>query len=147
MKVILKSDVKGIGRKFDIKEVRDGYGRNFLIARGLAELATGGAMSKLEHMKNKALGEAAERPAREAAAAAELKGKEFKLSCKANEKGHLFEAVHALDIEKLIGDSGIKDAFLAKVDLPEPIKSIGTHQIPVKVGDSKLQIVLDIDKE
>ena len=147
MKVILTSDVKGIGRKFDIKDVKDGYGRNFLIARGLAEIATGGAMSKLEHLKSKALGEASERAARESTVAKELNGKEFKITRKANEKGHLFESVHSVDIEKLVTASGIKDAFLAKVDLPEPIKSTGTHPVTLKAGDSKSRISLLIDKE
>src|SRR3989344_7846761 len=147
MKVILKSDIKGIGRKFEVKEVKDGYGRNFLIARGLAELATGGAMSKLEHLKSKALGEAAERADRESKLAKELMGKEFKITRKANEKGHLFESVHSLDIEKLVAASGVKDAFLAKVDLPEPIKSTGKHEIKLQMGESKSQVILEVTPE
>ena len=147
MKIILKQNVKGVGKQHEVKDVADGYGRNFLIARGLAEIATSGAMSKLEHLKNKALGEATDRADRESKLAKELMGKEFKITRKANEKGHLFESAHSLDIEKLVTASGVKDAFLAKVDLPEPIKSTGKHEIKLQMGESKSQVILEVTPE
>ena len=127
MKVVLKQDVKGTGKKGELVEVADGYARNFLLKRGLAIPADAGAMNEL---KNREAAKAY-RLAEEQKAA--IDGKTVKLTAKAGANGKLFGSVTAKEIaegiEKQLGVTLEK----RKVVLKDDIKAFGSYTIEVKI--------------
>lgn len=140
MKVILLRDVKKVGRKFDVKDVADGYARNCLLPAGHARPATPDALARLaaeraEH--DQAAAALAARLERElgAPAAAHLV-----LKAKANPEGHLFAAVHAADIvAALIAQQTAlgSDLHPEMIILEKPIKTLGTYQVPIRITEHK----------
>ena len=127
MKVVLKQDVKGSGKKGELVEVADGYARNFLLKRGLAIPADAGAMNEL---KNREAAKAY-RLAEEQKVA--IDGKTVKLTAKAGANGKLFGAVTAKEIaegiEKQLGTTLEK----RKIVLKEDIKAFGSYTVEVKI--------------
>ena len=121
MKVVLKQDIKGTGKKGELVEVADGYARNFLLKRGLAIPADAGAMNELKN--------------REAAKAqkAAIDGRTVKLTAKAGANGKLFGSVTAKEIaegiEKQLGVTLEK----RKIVLKDDIKAFGSYTIEVKI--------------
>lgn len=133
MKVVLKQDVKGIGKKDQLVEVSDGYGRNFLLPRKLAVEASASAVNDIKN-KESAKQHHAEVELEEAkAAAAKIDGKTVTLHAKAGQGGRLFGAVTAKDIaeavEKQLGQQMDKRKFV----LDHEIKNYGRYEIAVKV--------------
>lgn len=133
MKVILLSDVKNLGRKGATVEVAEGYGRNFLIPRGLAVEATAGnlktAAVQEEHRKRKYAQEVAEAKA----LAARLGELTVKIHAKTGDKGRLFGSVTGQDIAAgLQKQHGIK-IDRRRIELKEPIKQLGTYTVTVRV--------------
>ena len=146
MKVILKADVKGKGKKGDLIEVSEGYGRNFLIPRGLADLATADNLN----LKRQADEAQARRIALEKQAAKDTaeKLKELKVEIrpKGGAGGRLFGAVTAKEIsEELKKQHGIEIAK-NKIVLDEQIKAFGTYNVKAKlyteiIGEIHVQVV------
>ena len=133
MKVVLKQDVKGTGKKGELVEVADGYARNFLLKRGLAIPADAGAMNELKNREAaKAYRLAEEQNAAEEQKAA-IDGKTVKLTAKAGANGKLFGSVTAKEIaegiEKQLGVTLEK----RKVVLKDDIKAFGSYTIEVKI--------------
>lgn len=133
MKVILLQNVPGLGTQGDLVEVADGYGRNYLIPRGLAEQATKGNMKSLE-MRREALKRRAQR---EEAAARELASRLEALSItirtKAGESGRLFGSVTSGDIAEAVQQAAGIELDRRKIELEESIKALGSYQVPVKL--------------
>ena len=134
MKVILQQDVKGQGKKGQLVEVSDGYGRNFLLAKKLAVLATPENMNTMRQQeKAKKAQEAAEK-AEAQAIAKKLADLTVTIPAKAGEGGRLFGAVTAKEVsDALKAQHGISIAK-AKLVLDEPIKACGGYQIKAKLG-------------
>lgn len=132
MKVILTQDVKSLGKKGDIVEVKEGYGRNFLIPRGLAVAADDSSLRRLKHektvQKNK---EAREREEAEQIKA-QLEQLTLTLRVKTGDKGRLFGSITASDIAAELGKQGI-EIDRRKIELDEPIKSLGNYTLTVRV--------------
>ena len=137
MKLILTQEVGGLGAPGDIVEVKDGYGRNFLIPRGFAIRWTKGGERTVESIK-------AARSSREVRdldhakqIKAKLEGSAVDLPVRAGDGGRLFGAVTVSDIAGAINSAaGDKDAIdKRKIILGNPIKSLGSHQVTVKVHD------------
>ncbi len=133
MKVILKRDVKGLGREGDLKEVKDGYARNFLMPTGAAALADKGAVANWERHRDQR--EERDRAIREAAEATGTKLREMKLviSVKAGEKGRLFGAVTNREVADAIAREGV-EIDRHDIHLREPIKALGEYRVDVRVG-------------
>ena len=134
MKVILQQDVKGQGKKGQLVEVSDGYGRNFLLAKKLAVLATPENVNTMKMQeKAKKAQEAAEKAEAEALSK-KLEGITVKVAARAGEGGRLFGAVTSKEIsECLNAQTGLAIAK-AKLVLDEPIKACGTYKIKAKLG-------------
>jgi large subunit ribosomal protein L9 len=132
MKVILKRDVKGLGREGDMKEVKDGYARNFLLPTGAAAIADKGAVANWERHRDKR--EERDRHARtEAEATAErLSALSLTIPVKAGERGRLFGAVTAHQVADAIHREGIELDRHA-LHLREPIKALGEYKIDVRL--------------
>ena len=137
MKLILTQEVGGLGAPGDIVEVKDGYGRNFLIPRGFAIRWTKGGERTVESIRKAR----SSREVRDLDHAQEIKtkleGTTVNLPVRAGESGRLFGAVTVNDIASAINSAaGEKDAIdKRKIIVGNPIKSLGTHQVTVKVHD------------
>ncbi len=132
MKVILKNDVKGLGREGDLKEVKSGYARNFLLPTGKAVVADKGAVANWERHKDQR--EERDRAARaEVEATAErLRELELTIPVKAGERGRLFGAVTSHQVADAIKDAGI-DLDRHALHLREPIKALGDYKVEVRL--------------
>jgi large subunit ribosomal protein L9 len=132
MKVILLADVKNVGKKGEVVNASDGYARNFLFPRKLAQEATQENLhiinQKKENERKKKLAEIEEAQA----LADKLKGKEIKLTAKSGESGRLFGAITNKDIA-----DAIKKQFNVDIDkkkiVMDTIKQVGTYEVEVKV--------------
>lgn len=132
MKVILRQDIHNLGRAGDVKEVRDGYGRNYLLPRQLVELATPGAL------KNWQLGadRRTQRVAKETAAAKniadKMTGMTLSFTRDVAEGGQMFGSVSKADIAKSLKAAGHeieKDC----IELPAPVKVVGDTEVVIKL--------------
>ena len=132
MKVILKQDVKGLGREGDLKEVKDGYARNFLLPNGKAVVADKGAVANWERHRDQR--DERDRTVRADAEATAERLRELKIevSVKAGERGRLFGAVTSHQIADLINRSGVELDRHA-LHLREPIKALGDYKIDVRL--------------
>ena len=134
MKVILKADVKGKGKKGQMIEVAEGYARNFLMPKGLAVLATADAMNTMR-LQEKAKAKAdAEAKAAATEIAEKLKSLQVKVPSKGGEGGKLFGAVTAREIAAALKEQHGVDIDSKKLVLDEPIKSFGSYQVKAKLG-------------
>lgn len=144
MKVILKQDIKGVGKKYEIKNVADGYANNFLIPKKLVEYASPEAVKKAEVLR---LATDAEKEIREKLTEKQiemLKEVKIVLHKKANEKGHLFEKIHSEEIAQALKEQAkieINPEFLV---IEKPIKEIGEHTIIAQVGKNKGEFKLHL---
>jgi large subunit ribosomal protein L9 len=141
LQVILTQDVEKIGQRGDIVDVSRGYVRNFLVPRGLAEVAT---PSKLEEARRR-MEEAAERERRLAERAGEIAGTLNKsvitIEARTGEDERLFGSVTAANIADAIERARGVHIDRRRIRLEEPIKSLGTHQVPVQVhGDVEASV-------
>jgi large subunit ribosomal protein L9 len=132
VKVILTSDVQNLGKSGELKEVADGYARNFLIRRRLAVPAAGGAYRAWQHDVESR--EDKRRREREEAeiAAQRIASTTLTMGVKVGEGGKLYGSIGAKDIADALGRRGI-DVDRHKVDLEEPLKTLGTYKVAVKV--------------
>lgn len=130
MRVIFQKDVPGHGKRGEIKDVKDGFARNYLLPRKLAVLATPEALRAWEAEKQKE----AEKAQAEKEAAERLKhtleAQTFRLTVKAGAGGRLFGAVTALTISDMLKEKGIV-LDKRKIDLKDPLKTLGVHKLKV----------------
>ena len=134
MKVILKADVKGKGKKGQMIEVAEGYARNFLMPKGLAVPATADAVNTMR-LQEKAKAKAdAEAKAAATEIAEKLKGIQVKVPSKGGEGGKLFGAVTGREIAAALKEQHGLDIDSKKLVLDEPIKSFGSYQVKAKLG-------------
>jgi large subunit ribosomal protein L9 len=132
MKVILKHDVKGLGRAGDVKDVKDGYARNFLLPNGAAVVADAGALKNWErHRAERDERDRVEREGAEATAE-RLRALRIEIPVKAGEKNRLFGSVTNREIAEFIGREGIEVDRHA-IHLREPIKTVGDHRVEVRL--------------
>lgn len=132
MKVIFLKDVKGQGKKGEVKTVSEGYANNFLIPRGLAAVATSSNMKQLEHHKQ-AEASRKDREKEEAQKLAEkLEAVNLTMKAKSGEGGRLFGSITSKHIADELAKLKLK-VDRRKIELPEPIRSLGVQQVPVKV--------------
>lgn len=133
MRVILRSDLKGVGNKGDILEVSNGYGRNFLLPRGLAFVATDGAASQAEAMRrSRDVKDAADRAAAEEVAKT-LVSSPVTITARAGADEKLFGSVTSADIADAVSKQTGVEIDRKQLQLDEPIRSLGTHLVPVKL--------------
>lgn len=143
MKIILLKDVPKLGKKDDIKEMNDGYVRNFLLPSKLVEIATPTTLAKLAERKAHKDTEHAFHTARLETTAKALDGISVELYALANEKGNLFKAITAHDIAPLFEKSAgvvISEDIFHDVH----IKTVGDHLLSVNIGNKKVTCTLVI---
>lgn len=144
MKVILLEDVKSLGRKDEVKEVSDGYARNFLFKKHLAQPADKANLNSLNHeLKLKAQREQAQKERAEKIKH-ELSGKVVKVPAKAGEAGRLFGSVTTSDVSAALAQMGY-EVDKRKIELPEAIKTVGGGHKAVLRLFSSIQTTIDIE--
>jgi large subunit ribosomal protein L9 len=145
MKLILTHEVTGLGAPGDVIEVKDGYGRNFLVPRGFAIRWTRGAEKQIESIK----AARGAREVRDVDKAQEIKARlesgPVKVQVRAGAGGRLFGAVTVNDIAEAINGAS-PEALVdkRKIMVGNPIKSLGSHQVTVRVHD-EVQATVDLD--
>jgi len=131
MKVVLRSDVEKLGEKGDIVEVADGYGRNYLVPRGLAMRATKGVVDQAAAMRRNRDAKAARDREAAQALAAQLTATRVEVKARAGEGGRLFGSVTNADIAEALKPHGV-DLPKASVHMPAgPLKQVGDYQLTV----------------
>ncbi|MDF2711456.1 MAG: rplI [Nonomuraea muscovyensis] len=133
MKLILTNEVSGLGAPGDVVEVKDGYGRNYLIPRGYAMRWTRGAEKQIESIKKardareiRDLGTAKE-------VAGQLGALRVRLTTRAGDSGRLFGSVTTGDIADAVKAAGGPALDRRRIEIVNPIKSVGSHKISVKL--------------
>ncbi|AGA59806.1 50S ribosomal protein L9, RplI [Thermobacillus xylanilyticus] len=132
MKVIFLQDVKGQGKKGEVKDVSEGYARNFLLPRGLAKEASQGNLKTLEVQK-----QSEERRKQQEKQEAEALGKKLDamtvvIRAKAGEGGRLFGAITSKQVSEALAKEGI-EVDKRKIELDEPIRTLGVTKVPIKL--------------
>ena len=146
MKVIFLQDVPKMGKRHDVKEINNGYAMNFLLPRKLAVLATPNAIAELDKRKKTIEIERGVQENLLLKNLEEINGKTITISAKADEKGHLFSAIHNKTLVETLAKechAHIDEKFIA---LEKPIKEIGEFEIPILIKNKKSSFKLIVEK-
>lgn len=149
MKVILLQDVEDLGKKYEIKDVKDGYARNFLMPQKLAKAATKQALKWLEDQKETIAKEAEEDLKKAQELASKLDGVEVNITIKVGDEGQLFESVTSQKISEKLKEMG-HEVKKSQILLKDPIKELG--EFPVKINlahnlESEITVIIAGEKE
>ncbi|NDD86769.1 MAG: 50S ribosomal protein L9 [Actinobacteria bacterium] len=133
MKVLLRQDISGVGRRGDIVSVSSGHARNFLLPRGLAIAATDGAVVQATSMRRaRDLREAADRESAQAIVA-ELAKRTIQVQAKAGSEGRLFGSVTASDIAQAVSVQAGITLDRKSIEIASPIRTVGDHNVTVEL--------------
>ena len=136
MKLILTQEVTGLGAPGDVVEVKDGYGRNYLVPRGFAMAWTRGAEKQIEGIKRARDAKEIRGVDHAQQVRAELEGLTIELGVRAGESGRLFGAVTPADVAGAIKKAGGPAVDKRSVEIAKPIKTVGSHTVGVKLHDA-----------
>jgi large subunit ribosomal protein L9 len=133
MKLILTHEVTGLGAPGDVVEVKDGYGRNYLLPRGFAIQWSRGAEKQIETIRKARRA----REVRDLGHAQEIKTElerlNVRLSSRAGNSGRLFGAVTVADVATAVSKAGGPSLDKRKIEIPNPIKTVGSHKVSVRL--------------
>jgi len=149
MKVILLQDVEKLGKKFDVKEAKDGYARNFLIAKGLAKPATKEALEWMAIQKEILEKKAEEDLKKAQVLASIIDSREVIIPVKVGEKDQIFESINAQKIAEKLKEAGF-DVKKSQIMLGEPIKDLGEYPIKIKFEhnlEAEIRVIVTREKE
>ena len=145
MKLILTQEVSGLGSAGEVVEVKDGYGRNFLIPQGLASAWTRGGEKQVTQIKRARSKRALRDHDHALEVKAALEAKPVVLSVRAGEEGRLFGSVTVTDIADAVNAAGAAQVDKRKISLAAPIKLTGRHNVVVRLHDGvSAEITLDV---
>jgi large subunit ribosomal protein L9 len=148
MRVILLEDVERLGKKYDIKEVKNGYARNFLIAKGLAKPASEEALKWLGLQKEIEAKKAEEELKKAQEVASAIDGQEIIIPVKTGEEDQLFESITAQRISEKLKELGF-DVKKGQISLAEPIRELGEFPIKIKFEhnlEAEIKIIVTEEK-
>ena len=147
MKVILKDEVDNLGLAGDVVDVADGYGRNFLIPRGLAILASKGAMKEADALTRSRKAAEAKTLGSAESSREILESRTLKVTARCDERGNLYGSVSANDVQRVLKERG-HDIPRKRIDLKGNIKVIGAYEVPVQVHPQVIATVqLEVSDE
>jgi large subunit ribosomal protein L9 len=145
MRVVLRADIPNVGKRGDICDVADGYARNFLLPKGQAIKATDGVVSQAASMRRaRDIKDAKDREAAETVAR-RLVPAVIRIPARAGAEGRLFGSVTATDVvDAVTAQTGVA-LDRRRLHLDEPIKSLGTHEVPVKLhSDVEFRVTVEV---
>jgi large subunit ribosomal protein L9 len=145
MKLILTSDVNELGKRGDVVEVANGYARNFLLPRKKAMVASEAALKQAETIREARIEADTKAKGEAEAIAGQLVGSRVVIAAPAGDEGQLYGSVSAVDIiEGITRFTGV-EIDKAALEIPEPVKAIGLHEIQVKLhADVEFPLTLDV---
>jgi large subunit ribosomal protein L9 len=147
MKVILLDDVTKVGRRGEVRDVSDGYARNYLIPKRLALSATAGNLKNLEHIKKQQEAKADRVKADAEGLRARIEALAYEERRQASEEGKLFGSVTAQDIADFLGTRGIQ-MDRRRITLDEPIKTLGEYSVSMRLhADVAAQLKVTVVRE
>ncbi len=141
MKVVLLQEVQGIGGPGTVKDVADGYARNYLLPKKLATPATAGALKQVERVRAVEDRRQARLDEQAAAMAARINGQEVTFRVRAGEEGRLYGSVTNGDVAEVLSRQIGEDVDKRRVILEEPIHVLGTYEVPVRLSASHSPVV------
>ena len=133
MKVILSQEIKALGRKGEVKEVADGYARNYLIPKGLAIVANEANLRKMTEQKQSVKTRELNEEEEARAAAGRLQGLKVTIKAKSGESGRLFGSITAKDVAEAVMKTARIELDRKKIDLEEGLKHLGHYDVIIKV--------------
>jgi len=134
MKVVLLKDVQGLGKEGQVKEVADGYARNFLLPKGLAAVATPGALKELETRRAAERKRQAKIDEAMREQAKQLSGSSVTVRSKVGEGGKLYGSITTADVAEAIEKQLGQTVDKRKIEIEEPIRHVGEYKIPIKLS-------------
>ena len=135
MKLILKQEVTGLGAPGDVVEVKDGYGRNYLVPRGLAIVWTRGGEKTIESIKTARASRAVRDQDHAKDVKATLEASPVNVQVRAGSGGRLFGSVTVSEIAQAISETSGEQVDKRTIVVDQPIKSLGAHEVSVKLHD------------
>ncbi|MCL4499404.1 MAG: 50S ribosomal protein L9 [Chloroflexi bacterium] len=148
MKVVLRRPVEGLGNPGDVKEVSDGYARNFLIPKGLAQLATAAQLKVITDQKVSKMQSLSRQERENRALAERVAQTHLTFKAKVGEQHRLYGSVTSHDIAERLSEALGQPIDKRKVELKEPIRHLGTYQVPVRVAhDLTPEVVIAVESE
>ncbi len=148
MRVILLQDIDKLGKKYDVKEVADGYARNFLIPKGLAKLAAKKALLWLETQKEIEAKKSEEELKKIQDNAATIDGQEILIPVKLGKENQLFESINAQKISEKLKELGF-EVKKSQIDLTSPIKEMGEFPVKIKFKhnlEAEIKVIVTEEK-
>ncbi len=146
MKVVLLKSLPSVGKAGEVKEVADGYGRNFLLPKGLATLATPPALKKAERRVQQEAQKQQQFAAELSQMAQQLDGFSITFKAKVAAEDRLYGSIRDADIAKEISQLTGFDIDRGKVELEEPIRQLGSYEVTVKLGKDlspKIKVIVE----
>ena len=146
MKVVFVQDVPNVAKAGEVKEVSDGYGRNFLIPRKLAVLASSSALKRAEAQREVEARQIVRSEARIEAVAERLEGLSVTLKARAGAQGRLYGSVTAADIAEEIQKLTGQEVDRRRIELEEPIRHLGNYEVTIRLSGGvspKIRIVVE----
>ena len=147
MKIILLQDVKGQGKKGEVIDVNEGYARNFLIKKGLAEVATAAKLNDMKMKQSAADFHKAEEIKAMQETAKNISGKNFTVKIQAGQAGKVFGSVTGANVADALQAAGY-DIDKKKVILPAPIKTLGVYDVDLKLMEgisAKIKVTVEAE--
>lgn len=148
MKVILIQDVKDVGKKYEVREVKDGFAKNFLFPQKLAKPATEENLAWLEKQKEKIAKKAEEELKKTQELASQIDGQEIIFSVKVGREGELFESITPQKIAEKLKQLGFQ-VKKQQIDLAQPIKELGEFPIKIKLEhnlEAEIKVIVAEEK-
>lgn len=148
MRVILLQDIENLGKKYEVKDVKNGYARNFLIPKGLAKLATEKAIKWAEEQKEIETKKAEQELKGFQELASSIDGQEVVIAVKVGEEGQLFEKINVQNILEKLSELGF-EIKKEQILLEKPISEIGEFPIKIKFAhnlESEIKVIITEEK-
>jgi large subunit ribosomal protein L9 len=147
MKVLLTQAVKNVGKPGEVKEVKNGFARNYLLPRGMATIATAGTLKQAEAQRQAELRREEKNAAQNQALAAKIDGITVTLRAKAGPQGRLYGAITAADIATALAEQLGQEIDRRRVELEEPIRQLGQQKVPVRLAQSLVpEVTVNVEK-
>lgn len=148
MEVLLLRNVDQLGQAGDIKRVADGYARNYLIPRGLAVVATPGAIKQAKQVRQATASRQAKALSEAQALAQLLDGISVTFQARAGESDRLYGSITSANIAEALAEKVGQDVDRRKIDLEEPIKELGTHAVTVRLAyEAEAKVTVVVERE
>ena len=146
MEVLLLKDVEQLGQIGEIKRVADGYARNFLIPRGLATIATPGAVKQAELLRQRDARRQEKELNEAQALAQELDGRSVTFQARAGESDRLYGSITNANIAEALEEQVGQDVDRRKIEMEEPLKELGTHAVTIRLApgaEAKITVIIE----